>query len=156
MTTKALAYRLVRRYGTRDPAEIAKSMGYILIDASLKGVRGFYQYVHRCHIIYLDSRLPDRERRWVCAHELGHSLLHKGLNRVFMDACTIMVAGRYEWEADRFAADLIFDDNDLRLLISYPIPYVARQLGTSYKVAEYLMSNIGGEAGLRGSFQYFQ
>lgn len=152
MDTKALANRLVRRYGTRDPVEVAKSMGYILIDAPLKGVRGYYQYIRRCHIIYLNNELSDPDRRWVCAHELGHSLLHKGLNRIFMDSCTIMVAGRYEWEADRFAADLIFDDNDLRPLIGCPIPCIAKQLGTSYKVAEYRMSTVVGKEA-KGDFQ---
>ncbi len=59
MDTKPLATRLARYHGTRDPVRIARALDYI----------------------YVDNRLPGYERRWVCAHELGHSLLHQGLNK---------------------------------------------------------------------------
>ncbi len=142
MNIKGLTSKLVGRYGTRDPSRIATEMGYVLIETPLKGIRGYYQYAHRCNIIYLDNRLPDPEHRWVCAHELGHSLLHKGLNRVFMDTCTNMVSSRYENEADRFAIDLIYSDEDLRLLADCPLPDVAECLGISYEIAEYRMNSI--------------
>lgn len=140
--TKALANRLVRRFGTRDPEKIIKSLDYILIEAPLTGVRGCYQYLHRCHIIYVHNGLNEVDRRWVCAHELGHSFLHKGLNRVFMDACTVMPTGRYEQEADRFAADLLFDDAELIALTEYPIETVAKCLGVSYDIAAYRMRSL--------------
>lgn len=142
METKALASRLARCHGTRDPVRIAKELGYILIDTPLEGVRGYYQYAHRCHIIYVDNGLPGRERRWVYAHELGHSLLHKGLNRIFMDTYTNMVTSRFERDADRFAADLLFDDYDLQDLLACPISTVAGCLGISYELAEYRMNSV--------------
>ena len=52
MTQKALAEKLVRTYGTRDPFGIAKAMGFIIIKTPLKGIRGFYQEARRCRIIY--------------------------------------------------------------------------------------------------------
>ncbi len=95
MTQKALADKTVRKYGTRDPFRIAEGMGAMVFKVPLNGIRGFYQYIKRCHIIYLDATLPDDELRWVCAHELGHALQHKGLNRIFMDTRTNMVSSRY-------------------------------------------------------------
>ena len=142
MTQKALAEKTVRKYGTRDPFRIAEAMGFIVLPVPLKGVRGFYQYVHRCHIIYLDETLPDDERRWVCAHELGHALQHKGYNRIFMDTRTNMVSSRYEKEADRFAVDLLYSDDDLRELAEHSIDVVANCLNVSYELAEYRMSSV--------------
>ena len=84
MDIKRLAERLVDKHGTRDPFRIAAELGYTIIYTPLVGVRGFYQYLKRCHIIYLDSELDDATARFVCAHELGHSFLHRGLIRIFM------------------------------------------------------------------------
>jgi len=142
MQTKVLASSLARYHGTRDPVRIAKALGYILIDTPLEGVRGYYQYTHRCHIIYVDNGLPRRERCWVCAHELGHALLHKGVNRIFLDTHTNMVTSRFERDADRFAADLLFDDYDLQDFLGYSISTVADCLGISYELAEYRMGSV--------------
>lgn len=142
MDIKALASKLAQCQGTRNPFKIAANLGYIIIDTPLEGIRGYYQYLHRCHIIYLDNKLDEGARRWVCAHELGHSLLHKECNRIFMDTRTRMVTSRYEKEADCFAVDLLFGDDDLQELLACPMPTVASCLGVSYDLAEYRMSTV--------------
>lgn len=142
MNTKRLADTLARKYGTRDPFQIARSLGYTIIYTPLVGVRGFYQYLKRCHIIYLDSSLDDNTARFVCAHELGHSLLHRGCNRIFMDTRTFVVTSRYETEANRFAVDLIYDDDDLQALLELPLPTVATCLGIPQQLAAYRMGSV--------------
>ena len=137
MNTRPIAEKLIRRFGTRNPIKIAEELGYIIIETHLSDIRGYHQYVQRCNIIYLDNRLDERERLWVCAHELGHSIMHKGLNRIFMDSCTHMVSSRYETEADCFAADLLFDDEIINELREYSAQTVANCLGVSYKIAQY-------------------
>lgn len=57
-------------------------------------------------IVYVNACLDEPQQRLVCAHELGHHFLHRGLNRLFMDRNTCMVANKYENEAHRFAVDL--------------------------------------------------
>ena len=118
MNIKRLAERLVGRFGTRDPFRIAEELGYTIIYTPLVGVRGFYQYLKRCHIIYLDSELDEATARFVCGHELGHSILHRGLNRIFMDTRTFIVTGRYETEANQFSVDLIYSDEELQPFLS--------------------------------------
>ena len=142
MNTKRLADALARKHGTRDPFQIANSLGYTIIYTPLVGVRGFYQYLKRCHIIYLDSSLDDNTARFVCAHELGHSLLHRGCNRIFMDTRTFVITSRYETEANRFAVDLIYDDDDLQDLLELPMPTVARCLGVPQPLAAYRMGSV--------------
>ena len=90
----------------------------------------------------IDSALNGRKARFVCAHELGHSLLHKNLNRIFMDVNTNMVTSRYENEADRFAVDLLFDDYDLKDLLECTTSTVAECLDISYELAEYRMGSV--------------
>lgn len=113
MDIKARVNRLVRFYKTRDPFEMIKGMNIILVNYPLEGVRGFYQYFQRNNIIYLDEKLSDSERRFVLAHELGHMILHKKSNAIFMDTRTQFNTSKYEQEANLFAMELLLPDQIL-------------------------------------------
>ena len=76
---KQMARKLIARFQTNDPFKIADSLDYITLFVPLHGIRGFHQYVQRCHIIYIDDSLDSEQQRWVCAHELGHWVLHQKL-----------------------------------------------------------------------------
>lgn len=143
MDQKRIAESLVRKNGTRDPFRIAAALGLLVVRTPLRGIRGFYQYVKRCGIIYIDSGLEDRDARFVCAHEIGHALLHRGCNRVFMDTHTYFAANRYEIEANRFAVDLLYDDDDLRDFLEYPVQIAADCMGVSVELAEYRLRSVG-------------
>ena len=106
-----LVQSLIRKYNTRNPFEILKQKNVILVFAPLNGVRGFYQYFQRNHIIYIDENLSDSEKRFVCAHELGHMLLHKKANALFMDTHTFFNTEKFEIEANTFAANLLISDD---------------------------------------------
>ncbi len=142
MDIKRLAEKLVERFGTRDPFKIAEELGYTIIYTPLVGVRGFYQYLKRCHIIYLDSELDEATARFVCGHELGHSLMHRGLNRIFMGARTLFVTGRYENEANQFSVDLIFSDEELQPFLSRNYECAAAYMGVSNELAAYRMREV--------------
>ena len=47
MKMKRIAESLVRKYKTRNPIKIAEALGYIVVYAPLKGIRGFYQHLKR-------------------------------------------------------------------------------------------------------------
>lgn len=49
-------------------------------------------------------------QRFVCAHELGHAVLHPGLNTPFMKANTLLSTDRIEREANTFAVELLMPD----------------------------------------------
>jgi len=134
-----LANSLANKYQTRNPFKLCDELDYLVLHVPLVKIRGFYQYVKRCHIIYINNNLDEREAAFVCAHEIGHSLLHKGINHFFMDKHTHFVTSRYEIEANKFAVDLLFDDYDLQELLERPITTVAECLGVSVQVAEYRM-----------------
>lgn len=142
MNQKRLADSLVRKFKTRDPFKIAEALGYIIIRTPLSGIRGYCQYVKRCNVIYIDNRLSHQDSAFVCAHELGHILMHRGYNRIFMDKHTYFVTSRYEAEADQFAVDLLFSDEDLEEFMEFPVQLTADFMGTNVALAEYRMKNI--------------
>lgn len=113
MDIKARANRLIRFYKTRNPFEMIKGMNVVLVYYPLEGVRGFYQYFQRNNIIYLDERLSEMEKKFVLAHELGHMVLHKKSNALFMDTRTQFNTDKYELEADQFAINLLLSDEIL-------------------------------------------
>lgn len=126
---KRLADRIARKYRSRDPFEIIQGMNAILVYTHLEGIRGFYQYFQRNHIIYIDDGLPDREQRFVCAHEMGHMLLHRKMNAIFMDRHTFLNRNKFEIEANRFAMDLLVSDDILDEYKEYTTEQLSRLLG---------------------------
>lgn len=128
--------KLVRFYQSNNPFEIIKGMNVILVFYPLEGVRGFYQYFQRNNIIYIDERLPKHEQLFVCAHELGHMLLHKQANAIFMDSRTFLNTSKYEQEANRFAMHLLLPDDVIKDYEEFSIEQISRLTGYSKKLIE--------------------
>lgn len=108
-----IANSTVKKYKTRDPFQIAKEKNVILVYAPLIDIRGFYQYFQRQHIICIDENLPDQHKRFVCAHELGHMMMHKSSNTVYMDTKTFLNTNKFENEANEFAVNLLIPDCEI-------------------------------------------
>lgn len=142
MEQRRIAASLVRKFKTRDPFRIADELGFIVIRTHLEGIRGFWHYAQRQHLIFVDDKLPDTVARFVCAHEIGHILMHRGCNRIFMDANTYFPSNRHEVEANRFAVDLLYDDEDLRFFLDFPIQLAADFMGVDLELAEYRLRSI--------------
>ena len=110
MDIKKIVNSLVKKHKTRNPFEIIKGLNVILVPVPLKGVRGFYQYFQRNNIIYIDDSLPEHEQILVCAHELGHIILHSETNSISLNSRTHLCTSKYEREADLFAVNLLLQD----------------------------------------------
>lgn len=99
---------LTVRYNSRDPFTLCREMGIEILFVPLTPrVRGFYQQIDSLDIIYLSDSLTETEQIPVLAHELGHCLLHSGLNFFFVTRSTLYPVGKYEKEADEFARELL-------------------------------------------------
>jgi len=136
MNVKRLADSLVRKYNTRNPFEIISNLNAIVVFYPLHGVKGFYQYFQRNNIVYIDETLDDTEKSFVCAHELGHMLLHKKTNAIFMDSRTQLNTTKYEIEADRFAVDLLIPDETILENGQMTTEQLGRMLGYSKDLIE--------------------
>lgn len=142
METRALAARLAAKHSTRDPFCIAEDMGIIVIFAPLVDVRGFQQRAKRRNFIYINSNLDEHQQRLVCAHELGHHLMHRGMNRVFMDYSTQIVTQKFENEAHLFSLELLFPDDVLLDFVYQPISAAAAFMGVPVPLATRRMETI--------------
>lgn len=137
MTIKQKANSMARKYNSRNPLEIIKNLNVILVYYPLKDVRGFYQFFQRNNIIYIDDNLPENEQIVVCAHELGHMLLHKNSNALFMDTRTHFVTTKYENEANTFAAELLIPDEIILENPNMTKNQIARLTGYDEKIMEF-------------------
>lgn len=136
MNIKRLVDSLVRKYKTRNPFEIISHLNVIVIFYPLHGVKGFYQYFQRNNIIYIDEALSENEKKFVCAHELGHMFLHKKANAIFMDSRTQLNTAKYEIEADRFAMNLLLSDDDIEDNLDFSTAQLSRLFGYTKKLIE--------------------
>lgn len=136
MNIPYMVKKLIKKHGTRNPFEIIKSLNVIVVFYPLEGVNGFYQYFQRNNIIYIDERLSETEKMFVCAHELGHMLLHKKANAIFMDSRTQLNTSKYELEADRFAMQLLVSDDTFEEHLDFTTSQFSRLLGYSKRLIE--------------------
>lgn len=141
MDIRKLSNKIVKKYDSRNPFEIVNGCGAILIFAPLKGVRGFYQYFQRNHLFYIDENLPNHIQKFVCAHELGHMFMHRGMNAIFMDTRTYLNTSQYEVEANRFAIELLIPDEVILEYYNYTADQLARLLGYEEKLIELKISS---------------
>ena len=115
MLPKEAANLLIQRYQTRNPFEIAKTRGIKIVYLDLgESLRGYYFASRRSKIIHISTRLNKYEQRVVCAHELGHDILHPGINTQFQRNFTYQCTAKGENEANAFAAHLLISDDDLQ------------------------------------------
>lgn len=123
---KEIVNTLVKKYKTCNPFELADYLDCIVIVTNLeKSIRGFYQYFKRNKIIYINANLSENEQRIVCAHELGHAVLHTKLNVLFLENNTYFKKNKYEFEANTFAAELLIEGEILQEYQSLTIDQIA-------------------------------
>ncbi|MBR5773520.1 MAG: ImmA/IrrE family metallo-endopeptidase [Clostridia bacterium] len=114
---KRMVNTLVAEHGTSDPFEICSNMDVFVFYPDLpENVQGFYYNVKGYKIIGINSSLDDESRRIICAHELGHSLLHPDMNVFFATQKTNFLTEKFEREADYFCACLLIDGSVIKRL----------------------------------------
>lgn len=99
--------KLIKIYGTNDPFKIAKYLDIEVIDWSLKEVMGLYTKLIRQKFIFLNENLEVYEREFVCAHELGHALLHPDSNTPKLTRNSLISEIKVEREANYFGTNLL-------------------------------------------------
>ena len=139
MDIKGIVKQLIKDYsdGYPDPFRIARNMNYIILKGDLGTTNGYYYNYERNKIIGINYNLNEIEQLRVCAHELGHSILHEDAHYLFLCKKAFFSMSKYEKEADIFAIHLLlskYDEDELRAftkehisnITSYPLKYVNR------------------------------
>lgn len=128
---------LARKYKSNDPFEIAEALDIEVLERSdFKRQKGAFKVILNNSFIFINANLSDEMKRLVCAHELGHALLHRSLGKSetgLMEFELFDITSTTEYEANLFAANLLLDENSIEELVSdgFDIVQIARQLGTN-------------------------
>lgn len=97
---------LADKYRTANPFEICKIMGITIEYTNLDNPLGDTVYLNKSPIILLSEKIKKLPKKYlICAHELGHVVLHNGIQNYYMINRT--TKRKMESEADRFALGLM-------------------------------------------------
>ena len=104
---------LIKKYETNNPFRLCRDLNIIVLHEPLGEYKGYYNKVYRQRFIHINESLNSREKLITCAHELGHAILHTNESTPHMRSHTFYHVGRYEKQADEFAAHLLITENDI-------------------------------------------
>ncbi|MDR4983545.1 ImmA/IrrE family metallo-endopeptidase [Bacillus cereus] len=110
MDIKEYVLNITEKYQTTDPFEIASQKNIIVLFEDLGNTLGFYNTYKRFKFIHINNRIDETTQRFVCAHELGHAVLHPKANTPFLRNQTFFSVDRLEIEANTFAVELLLTD----------------------------------------------
>lgn len=105
---------LIAKHRTRNPFKLAKALNIEIIYEDLGEVRGFFKRILRKKYIFINCELSEFDQKLVCAHELGHAILHSSSQYQFLiDNTRILRRSKLEDEANLFASWLLFPDDEV-------------------------------------------
>ncbi len=128
--------KLIKKYNTTNPFEIAAESGIMIkMCDNFKELKGLYTIIKRKRIIMLNSSLPKEKLKIVCAHELGHDMMHREFakNKIMQEFVLYDMSARTEYEANLFAANILIGDSELSELAcdyGYDMEQIAKNLNT--------------------------
>ena len=99
---------VVRKLGLKGPVDVEDVADRLGISVAVREFRG--QKVQEITIgkyIAVRSDLKYRERRWAIAHGIGHVLLHREGNHVWLHTKQGRSRSQHEREAEAFAHELL-------------------------------------------------
>lgn len=108
---KKVVRQIIKKHKSNDPFQIAKEKNIIVLFEELGSTLGFYSSYKRIKFIHINNQLEEMIQRFVCAHELGHAVLHPRSNTPFLRANTLFSVEKLEVEANTFAVELLLPDD---------------------------------------------
>lgn len=128
---------LVKKHGTNDPFQLARALKILVLFYELGQTYGYYHSYKRVKMIVINCDLDEWLKRYVCAHELGHAVLHPDINTGFLKKHTLFPIGRFEREANEFAINLLLYGEKLE---DYETKYdILRANGIPYEMERFLV-----------------
>ena len=108
------AEEILDEFGGKDIFETAENSGAKVWFRELGTLKGFYVFVNNSRYIVINEDLDDITSCVVCAHELGHDMLHRELSEGGIRETTLFLQNnKTEREANLFAAEILISDNEI-------------------------------------------
>lgn len=136
---------LCRRFETRNPFQIAKELGITVWFEPLGSIRGYCNQVDGIRFIHINENLSGDEQIKVCAHELGHHIIHPDTNSPYLKGHTYLSVNRLEREANCFMVCLLISDDELLENEEMPMSFFADVWGLPLELVEWRYQQIGLE-----------
>lgn len=100
--------KIIKKYRTRSPFEICDKMGIKTLSYDLpEGVNALLVNVFSNYVIVINSNIDIVNHSIICAHELGHILLHKTTTSIQLERDSSAFVSKNDLEADYFANCLL-------------------------------------------------
>lgn len=136
MSPREVAIGIAERYNTNNPFDIARERNIGILYEPMKTTYGFYVRYRRFQNIILNNALSEELQRFVCAHELAHSILHADLNVPKLTRYTMFSRDKFEIQANTFAVELLLPDGFLREYADCSIYQLAASVGVPKEFIE--------------------
>ncbi len=136
----SLAHDVRKRCKGRSIYETAENAGVKVWHRPLGGLKGFYICENGIRYIVINDALDEMTSRVVCAHELGHDMMHRELSVGGIRESTMFLDGnKTEREANLFAAELLINDKDIISELQYTNSpeAAAYELGVPAELLQY-------------------
>lgn len=130
---------LVEEYDERDPFSLCRAMDIEVMMYDFSGnVKGYCFQHSNVHIIVINKNLDRFMKKFICAHELGHALMHEYYTK-HIELAVYDVSARPELEANLFAAELLVSDEDVLGLLDVHDNYfdIAGELSVSPELLDF-------------------
>ena len=134
------AKRVLEEFGGGNVFETAENAGVNVWFRTLGSLKGFYIFENNCRYIVINEDLDDVTKSVVCAHELGHDMLHRKMSVGGIRENTLFLANnKTEREANLFASEILILDNDILSLLSEcdSIKRLSAQIGFPSELIQY-------------------
>lgn len=134
---------LIGQYKERDPFAICKELDIeIMKRAMCEEIKGYFFMYEGVRIIVLNLELEKSVQKVICAHELGHALLHEHIadrDHFTADFSVYDPSAKPELQANLFAAELLIGDEEVLSRLEYDDNYfsIARDLEISPQLLDF-------------------
>lgn len=141
-----VANKLIKKFDTRDPFQLCQAIGVEVFYADLGSLKGMYKYLKKNRFAVINENLDPFTKTLVCAHELGHDILHQNLARkvCLQEFILYDMKSRPEYEANLFASEILLPDDIILNLArdGYDIEQISKELCTDINLVALKVSSM--------------
>lgn len=127
---------LIKKYGTDNPFELADALNITIFFEELGSINGYYNKPLRMKQIHINNSLDNIMKRFTCAHELGHAILHPDASTPFLRSKTLLSVDKMEIEANTFAVELLIPNELIEENNNLTSEQLSRLLGYEQSLIE--------------------
>ncbi len=112
---KTAARDLVYSQQSRDPFELAMALGVKTEFRDLGTLKGMFIVINDTPFIIINQDLDEVTAKIVCAHELGHYVLHRSsiTKSGIQEFSLFNMESKMEKEANTFAAEILLSEEEI-------------------------------------------